>query len=353
MSRIDVDMLHDNNINKSLEWFCNETGIYTSLNPTMQLPIQSNIDVVTFMFSMKHTGKTALIDSATGYSISYSELIPLIKSISLGLIEMGLQKGDVVLLLLPNSVLFPVLFLSVLYAGGVVTSMSPLSTDFELRKQIIHSNVKFAFTYIKRMVTLKKFGLSAITVPDTFITNQEMFDYCNSLKPKSKDFTSIIRPVLYQDDTAAILYSSGTTGASKGVLLSHANLIATAALFVRFEAFQYNDLPSTNVYLATLPMFHVYGLSLFVIGLLSLGSKIVVMSKFDMNEALRVIEEYEVTHLPIVPPIMAAVVAKMKDGYGEKLRSLKQVSVGASYTPKTVISDFLQALPHVDFIQVN
>ncbi|KAL9663637.1 hypothetical protein QQ045_019028 [Rhodiola kirilowii] len=171
----------------------------------------------------------ALIDSATGYSISYSHLFPLVQSTAFGLVEMGIGKGDVVLILIPNSVLFPLLFFECL--------------------------------------------------------------------------------------DAAILYSSGTgiTGTSKGVVLSHRNLIATVELFVRFEASKYDELSSSNVYLAALPMFHILGLSLFVLGLLSLGSRVVVMSKFSI-EAVRVIGRFKVTHFPVVPPILAALAAKAKDG---------------------------------------
>lgn len=135
--------------------------------------------------------------------------------------------------------------------------------------------------------------------------------------------------------------------------MTHRNLIASVELFVRFEASQYKEFSSSNVYLASLPMYHIYGLSLFVIELLSLGSSIVVMSKFNMDEAVNAIDRFKVTHLPVVPPILAALAAKAKDGCGSKLTSLKQVSVGASHTPKNVINEFVQALPLVDFIQVK
>uniref|UniRef100_A0A7N0UMK1 4-coumarate--CoA ligase n=1 Tax=Kalanchoe fedtschenkoi TaxID=63787 RepID=A0A7N0UMK1_KALFE len=333
-----------------LDWFCPETGIYTSLHPTVQLPTRPDIDVVTFTFSQKHDGQTALIDSAAGYSVSYSDLFPLVQSMAFGLIEKGIQKGDVVLILLPNSLLFPVLFLSVLYAGGVVTSMSPLSSEFEVQKQAAHANVKLGFCGAKHVEKLNEMGVSAIQVPDAFSSNQEFMEYCDLLKPRG-DVKLISRPAIHQDDTAAILYSSGTTGASKGVVLSHGNLIATAELFVRCEASQYDETSSSNVYLAALPMFHIYGLSLFVIGLLSLGSGIVVMSRFSIDEAVQAIAQHKVTHFPVVPPILAALAAKAKGGCAGSLRSLKQVSVGASYTTKKVIDDFVQALPHVDFIQ--
>ncbi|KAL9664846.1 hypothetical protein QQ045_020255 [Rhodiola kirilowii] len=225
--------------------------------------------------------------------------------------------------------------------------------NFEIQKQVAHDNVKLGFCGINHLEKLKNMGVSTIEVPQSFGSNRDFMEYCDLFKPKGDaGSVKIKRPVIYQEDAAAILYSSGTTGTSKGVVLSHRNLIATVELFVRFEASKYDDeLSSSNVYLASLPMFHIYGLSLFVLGLLSLGSHVVVMIKFNIDEALRSIDRFKVTHFPVVPPILSALTAKAKDGYTIRLRSLKQVCVGASVTPKKVIDDFVQALPQVDFIQ--
>lgn len=77
---------------------------------------------------------------------------------------------------------------------------------------------------------------------------------------------------------------------SKGAVLTHGNFIAMLQLFVAFEASQYEYSSVDNVFLAVLFMFHIYGLSLFVLGLLSLGSSIVVM-----NEVMNVIDRYSAT----------------------------------------------------------
>ncbi|CAL1400960.1 unnamed protein product [Linum trigynum] len=74
----------------------------------------------------------ALLDSASGYSISYQDLFPLVKSTASALHKLGIRHGDVVLLVLPNSICFPVVFLAVLYAGAVVTTMNPLATVVEI-----------------------------------------------------------------------------------------------------------------------------------------------------------------------------------------------------------------------------
>ncbi|CAN6343358.1 unnamed protein product [Urochloa humidicola] len=100
-------------------------------------------------------------------------------------------------------------------------------------------------------------------------------------------------------------------------------------------------------------MFHIYGLALFALGLPSLGSTVVVMKRFDAGEALKAIRRFGVTHVPLVPPMMAALVraAAGSPAEGLGLESLVQVSSGAAPVSRKLIEEFLEAFPHVDFIQ--
>lgn len=118
---------------------------------------------------------------------------------------------------------------------------------------------------------------------------------------------------------------------------------------MRFEASQNKYSISNNVYLAVLPMFHIYGLSLFVLGLLSMGSSIVEVRKLDVNEVLKVIDRYGVTHFPVVPPILSAFTKSEKGVCVNGFKSLKQA---APLCAKT-IQDFVEAFPRVDFIQAH
>ncbi|CAN6361344.1 unnamed protein product [Urochloa humidicola] len=100
-------------------------------------------------------------------------------------------------------------------------------------------------------------------------------------------------------------------------------------------------------------MFHIYGLALFALGLPSLGSTVVVMKRFDAGEALKAIRRFGVTHVLLVPPMMAALVraAAGSPAEGLGLESLVQVSSGAAPVSRKLIEEFLEAFPHVDFIQ--
>ncbi|XAR54744.1 hypothetical protein NMG60_11030017 [Bertholletia excelsa] len=333
------------------DWYCPEAGIYRSKYPPIQFPTDPYIDVVSFIFSKKHNGVSALIDSTSGRTILYPELYPLVKSMALSLHELGVSLGDVVLILLPNSIYYPIVFFGVLYLGAIASTMNPLSTISEVKKQTLDCNASFAFTLPENVQKLKALGIPAIGVPEHASSDPTQIDGSIFHKLISKDPVSVSKPVIRQEDTAAILYSSGTTGPCKGVVLTHGNLIAVVELFVRFEASMY-EYPSTeNVYLGVLPMFHIYGLSLCLLGLLSLGSTVVVMRKFDETEMVKAIERYKVTHFPVVPPLLRILTAKAKNVQGSVWKSLKQVSCGAAPLTRKAIEEFVQTLPHVDFIQ--
>ncbi|XP_028759449.1 4-coumarate--CoA ligase-like 6 [Neltuma alba] len=331
-------------------WYSPETGIYTSKHAPVELPSDPFLDVVSYIFSHQHNGVSALIDSSSGCSISYSELFSLVKSMACGLQKMGVSKGDVVLLLIPNSIYYPIVFLGVLYLGGIVTPLNPLSHISEIRKQLSECGVSLAFTLQERVRKLQSLAIPVIEVPEN-LKDLKYSDYpvfYNLVSGKSDLFP---RPVIKQEDKAAIMYSSGTTGVSKGVILTHKNFVSMVELFVRFEASQYEYSSSKNVFLAVLPMFHIYGLSLFAAGLLSLGSTIIVMRTFNIDEVIKVIDNYRVTHFPVVPPILTALTKRVTDINRSYLQSLIQVSCGAAPLSIKTIEGFIHTLPDVDFIQ--
>ncbi|XP_019152880.1 PREDICTED: 4-coumarate--CoA ligase-like 6 isoform X1 [Ipomoea nil] len=334
-------------------WYSAETGIYRSLHPSVQLPSHPFLDVVSFIFSHNHGGVSALVDSQSGFSLSYPEFHSLVNSTAAALHRMGVSQGDVALLLLPNSIYFPVIFLGLLSVGAVAATMNPLSTLAEIKKQAFDCNVRLAFATPDRVQNL---GSALLGIPVIGLPESLNLDEFGKLLISSDPKKLAPIPRINQQDTAAILFSSGTTGGCKAVALTHANFIATVALFVRFEASQYEYPATANVYLDVVPMFHVYGLSLFVVGLLSLGSTVVVMRKYDIDDAVRAIDRYGVTHFPMAPPLLVALTRKAKAAVGgaancSRLKSLKQVSCGAAPVSITSIQDFVHTFPHIDFIQ--
>lgn len=144
-----------------------------------------------------------------------------------------------------------------------------------------------------------------------------------------------------QNDTAALLYSSGTTGTSKGVILTHRNFIA-ASLMVTMD--QELSGEAHNVFLCVLPMFHVFGLSVIVYSQLQIGNAVVSMGKFELEGILRAVQRYRVTHLWVVPPIILAL-AKHSVVKKYNLSSLRHVGSGAAPLGKDLMEECTRNIP--------
>ncbi|TVU31503.1 hypothetical protein EJB05_23190, partial [Eragrostis curvula] len=351
----DAVAAHSANANATANFFCAAAGVYASTHPPVPLPDDPSLSLVPHLFARLPRARPhapVLLDAATSDAISRADLGRLVSSLAAGLTRLlGIRKGDVVLLALPNSIVFPVAFLAVLAAGGVATTMNPSSAPAEIAARVRETRPAVVLAAPGNAGKIPPLCTPVVLVPETFY-------HCDGGgAPEFAPFRALLdsgaatAPAVGQDDAAAILYSSGTSGRSKGVVLTHRNLIATVELFVRFEASQYAQPACDNVYLAALPMFHVYGLSLFAVGLLSLGSTVVVMKRFDAAEAVKAIDRYKVTHFPLVPPIMAALAAAAAKTATLPLKSLVQVSSGAAPLRGKLIGDFVQAFPHVDLIQ--
>ncbi|RVW97622.1 4-coumarate--CoA ligase-like 5 [Vitis vinifera] len=220
--------------------------------------------------------RVALIDSATGRRVTYAELRRSIRMLATGLYHgLGIRKGDVVFLLAPNSLLYPTICLAVLSIGAVLTTANPLNTQSEISKQVDDSGAKVA-----------------ISAPEE-LHNDPALD----LPPAQ----------MSQSDTAAILYSSGTTGTSKGVILTHAKFIAMMTLL------KWN--------------YHCRD------------------AKVDSKAMLDAIQAYQVSNIPAVPPVILGLV---KNSSSCDLSSLRRVGSGAAPLSKEVAEGFREKFPWVE-----
>ncbi|WVZ57798.1 hypothetical protein U9M48_008140 [Paspalum notatum var. saurae] len=341
--------------NAAAKFYCAATGVYASTYPPVALPSDPSLSLVPHIFARMPAARPdgpALLDAATTEALSRADLRRLVSALAAGLRRrLGLRTGDVVLLALPNTIAFHVAFLAVLAAGGIAATMNPYSAPAEIADRVRDTSPALVLAAPENAGKIPQLRVPVVLVPESFrLADGGAPEFAPFRALLLLDSDTAAAPRVGQDDAAAILYSSGTGGRSKGVVLTHRNLIATVELFVRFEASQYAKPACDNVYLAALPMFHVYGLSLFAVGLLSLGSTVVVMKRFDVDEAIKVIDRFKITHFPLVPPIMAALVHAAKPA-AVKLKSLVQVSTGAAPITGRLINDFVKAFPSVDLIQ--
>lgn len=333
--------------------FCKSNSTFYSKRKPVPLPANDSLDVTTFISSCTHHGKIAFIDAATGDSITYSDLWCYVESVADTLsADFGIRKGDVILLFTPNSIYFPIVCLAVMSLGAIITTTNPLNTAGEIAKQIADSKPVLAFTIPQLLPKIADSNLPIVLLTSNFtndlISNKRKILMSIKEMMGREPRQSRVRERVKLDDTATLLYSSGTTGTSKGVVSSHRNLIAIVQTTVdRFKSDQ-----GHQTFLCTVPMFHIFGLSAFAISSAATGSTVVVMSRFEMDEMLMVIQKYSVTHLPLVPPILVALINNT-DAVRRKydLRSLRSVICGGAPLSKEATEGFVERYPKVAIMQ--
>ncbi|XP_076924828.1 peroxisomal OPC-8:0-CoA ligase 1-like [Bidens hawaiensis] len=328
--------------------YCHSNSTFYSKRKPTPLPSNEVLDVTTFISARAHHGTTAYIDGSTGQRLTFSEVWRSVESVASALSEYGIRKNDVVLLLSPNSIFFPIVCLSVMSLGAIITTTNPLNTKNEINKQISDSKPVIAFTTQELVSKLSGSDLPVVLIGPGTRTGR-IVSTLDELMNKDPN-TKRIKERVTMDDTATLLYSSGTTGASKGVISSHRNLIAMVQTVIGRFPLENNQENST--FLCTVPMFHIYGLVAFATGLIASGATVVVLSKFDMHDMLSAIGMYNVGYLPLVPPILVALVNNA-DQIRKKydLRSLKRVLSGGAPLSKELTEGFMEKYPGVTIMQ--
>ncbi|XP_024167799.1 4-coumarate--CoA ligase-like 5 [Rosa chinensis] len=333
--------------------FDSQTGVYHSLfnlGDRHKIPTRPNLDTATFVLSQfphphQAESRVALIDSATNQRVTYAQLHRSIQSLASGLHQaLGVQKGDVVFVLSPNSLLYPTICLAVFSVGAILTTANPLNTESEIAKQVRDSGAKLAIASPEEVHKLVPTGVPTIVTSrpsngtDNSLSIEELIESCDPIPTE----LALARPT--QSDTAAILYSSGTTGTSKGVVLTHANFIAIMTL-LKWSVDETSA--QDDVFLCFIPMFHIYGLAFFALGMFSTGSTIVLMQRFEFKAMLDAIQTHKVNNIPAVPPVILGLV-KYASQAGCKLSSLRRVGSGAAPLSKEVVDEFRQKFPWVE-----
>ncbi len=338
-----------------------EAGVYRCpLRPALPEISDPYVDIFSFLCKNtrdpRYRNKLALIDGLTGEGLSFYDLKEKVRAVAAGLTKrFGIVQGDVVLILSPNTIWFPVVAYAVASLGAITTTANYAYTEREILKQVQDSKARLIVTIPSLLDRVRAFGLPVILFGDAEAVAQVVAKEEKSAAVRVSRFSDLLtfdpaeapRVAVRQDSTALLLYSSGTTGLSKGVVLTHRNCMYTAMQF------QYGaDLElRQRVKLLLLPMFHVYGLVIVTFSHLQRGSTVVCLPKYELELALRTIEKYRVTDFPAVPPIVLAL-AKQKVVGNYDLSSLVELTSGAAPLGKDLMQEVAQLFPSLRIRQV-
>ncbi|XP_057776931.1 4-coumarate--CoA ligase-like 9 [Salvia miltiorrhiza] len=321
--------------------FSPQTKIFHSLRPSVSFPSSS---LPHYVFSLLRSSPTSasLIDATTRRRIPLSHLPHLVQSLASNLRrKFHLHKNDVAFILSPNSIHIPLLYLSLLSLGAIVSPSNPLSSDSDISHQIHLTRPAIAFVTSATAARLPPLPQGTVVLDSP--------EFESLLLPCGAEFDP---PEVFQDDMAAILYSSGTTGRVKGVELTHRNLIAAIAGVHAVRAVR----TSPPVTLCVVPFFHVYGFMVCLREVALGGSLVVAAAEPESGRGRRLelifgaVEEFNVTHLAVAPPLVVAMVkSPVADKYD--LRSLEVLLCGGAAVASTVIERFKNKFANVSLVQ--
>jgi long-chain acyl-CoA synthetase len=248
--------------------------------------IAANLDYVAFYFP----DHIAVIEEDR--SISFSEFNREANQIASALVSVGLQPGDHVALCAPNSYAWLVVYFGALKAGAVAVTFSHLLKD-ELSKILADCEPKVLLTTDEKLEDLgdyRKRPYAGLVVCD-----HGDISYARLAEKGTSEFKTVNR---HRQDTAAILYTGGTTGIPKGAMLSHENLQASI-----FNVAHYERSTQKDRALCFLPLNHVFGQIHIMNATVFSGGGLVIQPAFDLEQVLEAIDRHQVTKFYAVPTI--------------------------------------------------
>ena len=303
--------------------------------------------------------KSALIFQ--GFTMTFRELDEMVARFSAALKGFGIKKGDSVAILLPNVIPCVVAYYATLRIGAIVVLNNPLYADRELEHQFNDSKSTFLITldllanrmvklrektaiktivytsigdylpFVKRLLfplVAKKKGLAADVAPA-----DNLYKFKDVIAQNSPDYTQADVNI---DDVAMYQYTGGTTGVSKGVMLTHKNISYQIQQAVAwFPTLQ----KGKEIMLGALPIFHVFGMTVSMNFAIKMGWTNVLVPKPQPEPLLEAISKFKVTFAPLVPTMYIGMLDH-PDLEHTDLTSIRGCFSGSAPLPLDIINNF-------------
>jgi long-chain acyl-CoA synthetase len=291
----------------------------------------------------EHRGRTAL--SFYGTSFEFERLQALVEKMAASLSASGVSKGDRVALMLPNCPQYVISFFATVRLGAIVTQINPMYVEREILHILDDSGAETIVVYRDMYERVKT------VLPDTKLKTVVVVSFGD--EPEGLDAGHLsfgdflatdadpapdveIDPA---EDVAALQYTGGTTGVSKGAMLTHRNLVAnlqqTIDVFVRNP-----DQFTGRKCVGALPFFHIYGLTCVMLFGIRLGLEQVLLPRFEVEEALAVFEKDRPTMFSGVPTMYMALLASGADLRKHHLDDVMIFNSGGSALPVNLKRSF-------------
>ena len=257
--------------------------------------------------------------------VTYAELDDLTGRTAGWLRARGVEPGDRICIVMPNVLSFPAFYYGVLRAGATVVPINPLFKAGEMEHYFVDSGAKLAIVWAtaaeEAAIAAQATGTEIVIVDDDTLDSATQWPSTPEVAPRA------------HDDTAVILYTSGTTGAPKGAQLTHANLHHNCIAFIGLF-----DLDSTDVIMGCLPLFHAFGQSNGLNAAIAAGASLSLVPRFQPTPVLQLIERHHVTVFEGVPTMYVTLLNT--DAGAVDTASLRMCISGGAALPVEVLRGF-------------
>ncbi|XP_075736187.1 luciferin 4-monooxygenase-like isoform X2 [Rhipicephalus microplus] len=302
-----------------------------------------DVDFATFFSDVwqKHADQKALVDVRLGMQYTFGELLDASSRVATGLQKFRLRQGDVVAIHCVNSCELIVALCGTFFAGGVVSFIKPSLNEGETRSELMQCQPKFVVTDIETMKKVKD--------ACEFLSSVEMFFVTSGSYEGALSLSELKETPLVEQETTlnlsgssvlAIIFSSGSTGLPKGVLLTHRNFISQVVA----QSYM-NDPPvfeKGETFLLIPPIMHISGFWL-TFCYLGLGCEVVLVPTWDFEVILPAIEKYKPTTLGLLPTFFLKLDQHPLLGQVDT-SSVKKVMLGGSTLNSSVLQSVARKL---------
>ena len=308
----------------------------------------------------KYPDNTATVYFDRG--ISYRDLNVAVDKFATALSEMGVKKGDKVALFLPNIPQFVIAYYGAIRIGAIETAVSPLYKEREVEHQLVDSEAE-TIVVLDMLYPIVENVMAKTRLKRIIITNlREYMPYGTALigsllrkiplrkverKPSIYFFQELLREyqadppkveIDPEEDLAALQYTGGTTGISKGAMLTHMNLVSNA---VCCDAWLQGT-EGKETFLTVLPLFHIYGMTTGMNAPIYQAGKMVMLPRFDIVNTLRAMQKHKVTAFCGAPSMYSVLLSHPEFGRYD-LKSVRFCISGSAPLPPEVQNSWMEA----------
>ncbi|MUL83937.1 MULTISPECIES: long-chain fatty acid--CoA ligase [unclassified Mycolicibacterium] len=270
---------------------------------------------------------TALVCGET--TLSYAEFDSAAARVATFLDRAGIEPGDRIGIMLPNTPAFAVVFYGIMRRGAIAVPMNPLLKAREIEFYLSNTGAKalFATPAFAQEATA---GAAAAEATSWLVDDASLAELIDGLPEQAA-------PVSREDhDTAVVLHTSGTTGKPKGAELTHAGLHRNAEVTMRTLV----QIGQDDVVMGALPLFHVFGLTCGLQCSVLAGATLALIPRFDADAVMRMIERHDVTVFEGVPTMFSALLAVAANYPDSATATLRICASGGAALPVQVLTDF-------------